>query len=219
MEVQRKIEHAQYIEKIVEVRKTVDAIIEQRYDVIRENVIEIPVEKEIRVSVKTKTVAPVERQNYYESDVFVDSTVVVPIQGPETESSVEVNDADLENRTQNNRADLSTIQTENNYLRQELSKIEGHTQVSNTGKFNQVVTHNANLRAELSELESRLNIVQKDYERLIRVSENKFVQHISYTVPDPRIDEARRQLESLLSENQRLISQVKVAPGRTSGFN
>lgn len=82
-----------------------------------------------------------------------------------------------------------------------------------------MVTHNANLRAELSELESRLNIVQKDYERLLRVSQNKYVQHISYTVPDPRIDEARRQLESLLNENQRLISQVKVAPGRSSGFN
>jgi len=64
---------------VVEVRKTVDAVIEQRYDVIRENVIEVPVEKEIRVSVKTKRAAPVERQNYYQNDVYVDSTVVVPV--------------------------------------------------------------------------------------------------------------------------------------------
>jgi len=219
VEVERKIEHAHYIEKLVEVRKNVDAVIEQRYDVIRENVIEVPVEKEIRVSVKTKRSAPVERQNYYENDVYVDSTVIVPVQGTETETNIEVNDADLEHRTHDNRSNLSVIQNENNYLRTELSKIEGKTHQAKSGQFNQVVTHNANLRAELSELESRLNIVQKDYERLLRVSQNKYVQHISYTVPDPRIEEARRQLESLLSENQRLISQVKVAPGRSSGIN
>jgi hypothetical protein len=69
-----------------------------------------------------------------------------------------------------------------------------------------VATHNANLRAELSELESRLNIVQKDYERLLRTSRNKNVQNIAYTVPDPRLYEAKRQLEGLLNENQRLIS-------------
>jgi hypothetical protein len=109
VEVERKIDRAQYVEKLVEVRKPVDAVIEQRYDVIRENIIEVPVEKEIRVSVKTKRAAPVERQNYYESDVYVDSTVVVPVQGTESESNYEVNDADLESRTQHNRADLSAI--------------------------------------------------------------------------------------------------------------
>lgn len=75
-----------------------------------------------------------------------------------------------------------------------------------------MTTHNANLRAELSELESRLNIVQKDYERLLRTSRNKTVQNIAYTVPDPRFYDAKKQLEGLLNENQRLISQVKTGP-------
>ena len=136
VQVDRKIEQPHYVEKVVEVRKQVDAVIEQRYDVIRENVIEVPVEKEIRVSVKTKRAAPVERQNYFETDVYVDSTVVVPVQGTETETNIEVNDPDLENRTQHNRADLSATQNENNYLRQELSKIEAQTHSAKSGQFN-----------------------------------------------------------------------------------
>jgi hypothetical protein len=53
VEVERRIEQAHYTEKIVQVHKTVDAIIEQKYDVIVQNIIEVPVQKEIRVSVKT----------------------------------------------------------------------------------------------------------------------------------------------------------------------
>jgi hypothetical protein len=219
VEVERRIEQPVYVEKVVEVQKPVDAVIEQKYDVIVQNVIEVPVEKEIRVGVKTTRPQPIEKQNYYENDVYVDSTVIVPIDGQETETSHEVTDPDLDNRINNNRANINNLNSQNNQLRGELSSLETQVRSSNNGQFNSVVTHNANLRAELSELESRLNIVQKDYERLLRVSQNQVKQHITYTVPDPRIDGARRELESLLSENQRLISQVKIAPGRSSTFH
>lgn len=58
VEVERRIEQPYYVEKTVEIRKPVDAIIEQKYDVIVQNVIEVPVEKEIRVGVKTTRPAP-----------------------------------------------------------------------------------------------------------------------------------------------------------------
>lgn len=129
VEVERIIEQPQFIEKVVEVHKNVDAVIEQRYDVIRENVIEVQVEKEIRIPVKVKRAGPVIRQLVHETDVYVDSNVVVPVQGAETESHQEVMDPDLENRTRNSRANLSTIQSENNALRSELTTIEGKSQI------------------------------------------------------------------------------------------
>lgn len=106
----------------------------------------------------------------------MDSTVVVPVQGSETTQDIEVNDADLDHRTRNNKSDISTLFSQNSQLRGELTRLETNVRSATSGQFNSVLTQNANLRAELSELESRLNIVQKDYERLLRVSQNQTVQ-------------------------------------------
>jgi hypothetical protein len=133
VEVERRIEQPIYIEKVVEVQKPVDAVIEQKYDVIVENVIEVAVEKEIRVGVKTTRPQPVERQNYYENDVFVDTTVVVPVEGTETETNNEVSDPDLDNRINNNRSNITNLNSQNNQLRTELSTLETQVRTNNNG--------------------------------------------------------------------------------------
>jgi len=67
------------------------------------------------------------------------------------------------------------------------------------------------------ELESRLNIVQQDRDRLTREVASRGIQHISYTVPNPEIHVLKRELESLLNQNNSLISQVKTAANQVNG--
>jgi len=54
-----------------------------------------------------------------------------------------------------------------------------------------------------------LNIVEKDKDRLIRTSNSKVTQLVSYTVADPKIHTLTRELEALIRENGSLVSQVK----------
>jgi hypothetical protein len=44
-----------------------------------ENVIEVPVSKEIRVPYRTISGRPVEHLNHYEKDVEVDMNVIIPV--------------------------------------------------------------------------------------------------------------------------------------------
>ena len=76
-------------------------------------------------------------------------------------------------------------------------------------KINSLSVGNARLRSELSELESRLNIVEKDKDRLLRTSNSKITQHVSYTIADPKVTTLTRELEALIRENGALVSQVK----------
>jgi ABC-type phosphate transport system auxiliary subunit len=53
-------------------------------------------------------------------------------------------------------------------LRGHLLNVEHELKHAQAQNYNAISTHNANLRAEKSELESRLNITQKDLDRLAR---------------------------------------------------
>jgi hypothetical protein len=61
-------------------------------------------------------------------------------------------------------------------------------------------------------LESRLNIIEKDKDRLLRTSAAKArgLQVVQVTNTDPKVGELSRLLEGLIRENGLLISQVKV---------
>lgn len=74
------------------------------------------------------------------------------------------------------------------------------------------MSHNAALRSDLHELESKLNIVQKDSERLIDSINQRVKQHVDYTVIDPAIGPLKAQLETLLHENSLLMTKVKNTP-------
>lgn len=78
-----------------------------------------------------------------------------------------------------------------------------------------MVSGNAALKSELSELESRLNIVEKDKDRLVNALNSRTVQHINYTVPDPSHIGLRQNLEGELAENHRLIATAN-AHGETA---
>jgi len=210
--VERKIENPIYIEKIIEIPRQIDTVIEQKYDVIVQNIIEVEVEKIIKVPVKTYTAQPVERRNHFEEEIIVNTTVIVPVEGTETQTDHEVNDADLDARIHNNRNAMDTLVNQNNNLKGDLANIEDILRQNPSAQYNQFATANANLRAQKSELESRLNIVQKDKDRLIRDSHSRTVTNIAYNVVDPNLGNLTHELQALLAENQSLISQVQVAP-------
>jgi transglutaminase-like putative cysteine protease len=110
VEVQRVTENPTYVEKITQRKVPFDQIIEQKYEVIVQNVIEVPVEKEIHVVVKTYTQVPVESRNYFEKDVNVTSTVIEPVQGREVEvQSVEFLDEELAQRLLHNQQQIGLV--------------------------------------------------------------------------------------------------------------
>jgi chromosome segregation ATPase len=175
-------------------------------------VVEVQVQKEIIVPVKTTTTAPRENINTYERDILVDTNVTVPVEGREfTEVDNEITDEDLNRRIQQNRSNTNTILQNNAQLQSQINTLSGKISEGSSAKYNSVISGNARLKSELNELESRLNIVQQDRERLAREVASKTKQHISYTVPNPEISVLKRELETLLNQNNSLISQVKHA--------
>lgn len=211
VEVERVTENAKYTEKVTQKKVPFDQVIEQKYEVIVQNVIEVPVEKEIHVPVKTISRAPVENRNYFEKDVHVNSTVWEPVQSNrEVElQSIEINDEVLVEKTQQNKEQINQILSETRSIQVESRGILENNGISFVTKLNSLSVGNARLRSELSELESRLNIVEKDKDRLLRTSNSKVTQLVSYTVADPKISTLTRELEALIRENGSLVSQVK----------
>jgi hypothetical protein len=211
VEVERVTENAQYTEKVTQKKVPFDQVIEQKYEVIVQNIIEVPVEKEIHVPVKTITRAPVENRNYFEKDVHVNSIVWEPKEtGKEVElQSIEVNDEVLAQKTQQNKAQINQILSETRSLQVQSKGILEANPTAFTNKLNSYSVGNAKLRSELSELESRLNIVEKDKDRLLRVSRNNVAQVVEHTVADPKVAVLSRELEALIRENGSLVSQVK----------
>jgi hypothetical protein len=190
-----------------------DRVIEQRYEVIVENIVEVPVEKEIIVPIRTISANPIETENLFEKDIVVDTYVEVPIEGREYEEcDVEITDDDLNYRIKNNRVESQRLNGENRNLQNEIRALQSEINHNSSGKFNNLMSHNAALRSDLHELESKLNIVQKDTERLIQALNDRTKQHVNYTVIDPAIGPLKAQLETLLHENSLLVTKVKNTP-------
>jgi hypothetical protein len=100
----KEIERPIYIEKIIEKPVPFDRVIEQKYEVLVENIVEIPVEKEIVVPIRTISANPIETENLFEKDIVVDTYVEIPIEGREYEEcDIEITDEDLNFRIKNNR--------------------------------------------------------------------------------------------------------------------
>jgi len=170
---ERPVPIEKIVEKIIEKPTPFDTVIEQKYDVIVQNIVEVPVEKEIRVPVRTISGQPVEQMNNFEKDIAVDLNVTVPAEGREIITDQQVNDPDLDNRINLNRVAFSDITNQNMELRSHLLQVEQELKKAQSHDYNHISHHNANLRAEKSELESRLNITQKDLDRLTRDVENR----------------------------------------------
>jgi len=110
VEVPREIERANYVEKVIEKQVQFDQVIEQKYEVLVPNVVEVQVEKQIIVPVKTTRTAPAENMNTFSRDILVDTNVTVPVQGKEfTEVDTEVTDEDLNRRIEQNRVNTNSI--------------------------------------------------------------------------------------------------------------
>jgi len=85
-------------------------VIEQKYEVLVENIVEVPVEKEILVPIRTISKNPVETENLFEKDIVVDTYVEVPVDGREYEEcDTEITDEDLTTRIKNNRTESQKL--------------------------------------------------------------------------------------------------------------
>ena len=209
VEIPRERERPIYVEKIVEKPIHYDQVIEEKYEVLVPNVVEVPIEKEIRVPVKTTLEQPVEYEQRYERDYEVDAHVTVPVEGRTfDECDIELDDADLDRRIIHNRSETQRIATSTRELQNQISQLRTSARQIETGGLNSISSQNANLRAELHELKSRVNLVEKDKDRLRRRLSSRNVQVVDFRTVDPHIGVLQRELDQLLSENHHLMSQV-----------
>lgn len=218
MDVPREIERAEYIEKIIKKEVHYDQVIEQKYEILVPNVVEVPVHKEILVPQKTTTALPREVINAYERDIIVDTNVTIPVEGHEfLEADTEITDEDLNRRIQFNKNQISSKLNERAQYNRLTTDLSGKITENSSVKYNSLLNNNARLNSEMMELESRLDIVQKDRERLANELRHRTVQHISYTaIPAGDVSHLKKELEGLLSQNNALISQVKNAANQVN---
>jgi len=218
VDVPREIERAEYIEKVIKKEVHYDQVIEQKYEVLVANVVEVPVHKEILVPQKTTRALPREVINAYERDIIVDTNVTIPVEGHEfTEADIEITDEDLNRRIQLNKNQISSKLNERAQYNRLTTDLSGKITENSSAKYNSLLNNNARLNSEMMELESRLDIVQKDRERLANELRNRTVQHISYTaIPAGDVSHLKKELEGLLSQNNALISQAKNAANQVN---
>ena len=115
-------------------------------------------------------------------------------------------------RIEQHKSQSNALNNENRGLQSSIHQLQNEIIQNSSAKYNQILSLNARLESELHELESRLNIVQKDSERLEQVNASRTVKHVNYTVVDGRINMLKQQLEALLSENTALVNEVKNTP-------
>ena len=218
VEVERVTENAKYTEKVTQRKVPFDQVIEQKYEVLVANVVEVPVHKEILVPQKTTRALPREVINAYERDIIVDTNVTIPVEGHEfTEADIEITDEDLNRRIQLNKNQISSKLNERAQYNRLTTDLSGKITENSSAKYNSLLNNNARLNSEMMELESRLDIVQKDRERLANELRNRTVQHISYTaIPAGDVSHLKKELEGLLSQNNALISQAKNAANQVN---
>lgn len=193
-----------------EVKVPYDQVIEEEYEVLVPKYIDVEVEKEIKVPVKYHTDRPIEQRLNLENDVMYNMKVVVPKKGKEIlEADTEVTDTDLAQRISQYRSNVSTFTNENRRMQTQISQMK--SRVRGTTQLNSIVRTNADLKAQRSELESRMSVVQKDKERLMKMArEQNLNEVIEYKGVNPELLKMRSQLEGLLNENKRLVAQTKV---------
>lgn len=204
VEVERVTENAVYRENVTQIPVQFDRVIEQKYEVLVPNVVEIPVEKVISVPVRTISKQPQEHMSYWEKDVNVRTTVVQPVEGMVHEEHVHVNDHVLLQKTTENAEKIAQLAAENSALLKEKHQLN----VDHTPAFNRMQEKNAMMKAELSELDSRLRVIGQDKERLGQSLASRTVQHLTYVVPDPQVGPLKHELSGLLNENKGLVRQA-----------
>jgi HAMP domain-containing protein len=204
VEVEKVVENPVYREKVVEVPVQHDHVIEEKYEVLVPNIVEVQIEKEIRVPQKTSLQQPVENMTVHERPIHVNRNETVPVDGGEFEEHYEVFDDDLRLKTGRNRDEAMRITERVNKMKREVAKLS----VDNTPEYNNLVASNARLRAELSELVSRLNLVDKDKQRYTRNLANRTIKKVQFTVQNGEIKNLANNLGQLVEENKRLMSQI-----------
>lgn len=209
--VENIIEKPVYVEDVIEKRVSYDQVIEQEYEVLVPNYITREVVKEIQVPRRTKTQQPHEVQRVQEREIHVNSTVVVPVEGREIlEGDAEVQDAELDQRIRSNRESAQRLNGESQRLQQQIAQMRSNQGQQVVGKLNNAVRQNAHLEADMSELQSRIEVIRQHNEQLGKMAQvNNQTHQVQMRVPAPEVTQYRRQLESLLEENRRLVNQVR----------
>jgi hypothetical protein len=147
VEVERVMENAKYIEKVVEKEVQFDQVIEEKFEILVPNIVQVEVVKEIHVPKKTIKLMPVEKRSYFENDVEVETTVV-DIKESENEvefPGVQVDDEVLVEKTRRNRAQIKSLQDENKSLRSRHSSLSREREQAASSKYNYILAGNARL--------------------------------------------------------------------------
>lgn len=128
------------------------------------------------------------------------------------EAEFEVSDEDLERRILSNKAQISSRLNERAGYDRLSADLSGLIQQNSSAKYNSILTGNAKLSSEMLELESKLDVVSKDRDRLAGQLLGRTRRNVGFTsIPVGEVEVLRRELESLLSQNNALISQVQHA--------
>jgi len=209
--VETTIEQAKYVEEIVEVPVPFDVIIEREIEVIREEIVNVPVKKAVEVPVNITIEEPQENRQYFEVDINVDTVEVEPVEGGLIEQGkIEVTNEELAARISQMKQECQHLTQAVSTLRSQSAQYTIDTQAIT--KLNLAIKQVATQSAVLHELEARKHILEQDIERLQGILSSGQIQasySVSYTVPHPDMERLSAELKRLVEENRKMVQEIK----------
>ena len=126
------------------------------------------------------------------------------------EGHIEVDDEVLRHRIEENRHLMDDLVRENQHLKSSFRHFESMVKGLDSHAYNHISKQLAHLKAERSELESRIKIIHKDTDRLLSASHSHHGnERVHFRTIAPEVYDLKRKLESLVSENKRLVNEAK----------
>ena len=182
----------------------------QEVEVIKEKIIEVPVEKKIEVEVEVIVEKPVYRENIIEQEVVVETEVhEFNEENVASHRNEEYEDEELATEIVSRQQEVSENRQNNQELQMRLQELTRELNSMKSSQFVRYEEENQKLRIRLNELTLKLRQANESKSRLVRKS-LKVGSQTSETVlkVNPRVNQLKDQLKRLISMNNQLISQI-----------
>lgn len=209
VEVETIREVIKYVEKIIEKPIYIDTVIEKYIEVIVEKIIEVPVEKIIEVEIEiTIEIPQIEEVIIYE-DVIVEGTNNQFTEGVEEQYQEDHEDEVLTQQIRLRQLEQESVMRKNKELIRELEAAQQEIAYLSSRISNDDEREHFNLLARFAELNSRYKMEVEQSQQLRLSQQNSYHIVDDEIRADNRIGPFRDQIHELIRQNQYLCAQIK----------
>ena len=205
--VERIVENVRTVEKVVEKPVFIDREVFKEVEVIKEKIIEVPVEKKVEVDVEVIVEKPVYKEVLIEQEVLVESNVASFGQENQREYTEEKEDKELAREIVNRRRMVQESKSKNKNLMDRLMRSKHELSQIKSSNYCSIKERNIELKMKLEQNLKKMRQANVSKAKLLKKSQ-KSTECETVLKVNPRVNQLKQKLKGLITSNNQLISQI-----------